>query len=440
MPNKDNLGKEPEKRRFIQEKIIKPKATGPQVLRRFLLLGFGAVLFGFLAAVTFAVSEPLAKKYLASGETEESSSISIPKDEPETTAVPSTEETSPPETTTAVETEPLEDVVRSEVEKYEFSAEELTAMFASLNQVIQQTDKGIVAVHSVKTQVDWFNNPVETSGQYAGAVIAATRGEYLILAPSEAVQDADALEVILPGGAQVPGILKGFDQVAGMAVISVDAGLLDENTVKQLAVLTLGNSYTVKQGDVIFACGSPAGVVHSSSIGGISYVANNVQVIDGNSRLFYTDTEGVAALGTFVFNAKGQLIGWMTDDYQTNNTSIRVVRALSNYKGVLEKLSNGIPAPYLGIMGKEVPAERQAEGLPAGIYVNRAITDSPAYNAGIQNGDIITRIGETSFATMKEFQNCLDKLAAGDVVAVEVQRYGREAYASIEYEVIIGSR
>ena len=64
MPDKNNLEQDPEKRRFINEKIVKPKWSRAQIFRRFLLLCFCAVLFGLLAAVTFVVSEPLARKYL----------------------------------------------------------------------------------------------------------------------------------------------------------------------------------------------------------------------------------------------------------------------------------------------------------------------------------------------------------------------------------------
>lgn len=192
MPDKNNLEQDPEKRRFINEKIVKPKWSRAQIFRRFLLLCFCAVLFGLLAAVTFVVSEPLARKYLTPEDETESAPISIPKDEPETTAP-----TAPPETTTAEESEPLEEVVRNEVEKYQFSIDELEAMYASLNDLAKEADKGIVTIHSVKTQMDWFNNPVETSGMYAGAIVEATDEEYLILAPCAAVENADSLEITL---------------------------------------------------------------------------------------------------------------------------------------------------------------------------------------------------------------------------------------------------
>lgn len=117
-----------------------------------------------------------------------------------------------------------------------------------------------------------------------------------------------------------------------------------------------------------------------------------------------------------------------------------VVRALSDYKSVLEKLSNGITAPYLGIMGQEVPESKRQEGMPLGIYISRAIADGPAYNAGIQSGDILTKLGENSIVTMRDFQNYLDKLKTGENVIVQIQRFDREEYVEMEYEVTVGAR
>ncbi len=445
MPDEDNLKNKPENHRFIHEKIVRPKQTKAEIFRRLLLLGAGAVLFGFLAAVTFVVSEPLAKKYLIEEETEGSSSIaiSIPKDEVETTAEPETitePEATTESETTEEETKPLEIMVSEEVEKHSFSLDDLTKMLASMNELIQETDKGIVTVHSVKTQMDWFNNPVETAGLYAGAIIAATPEEYLIFTPIGAVEGADSLEITLANGTQVVGQLKGIDQVSHMAVIRIAASELDETMRAQIKVLDLGNSYAVKQGDLVYAAGSPAGVVHSISTGSISYIAKSISVVDGISRLFYTDTKGEASPGTFLFNIRGQVIGWVTDDYKTEGGSMTVIRALSDYKGVLEDLSNGISAPYFGIMGVEVTEAKHQEGLPLGVYVNNSLADGPAYNAGIQSGDIITRFGEREIITMKDFQNGLDEMSAGEVVTVEVQRYGQNRYAPIEYEVTIGAR
>ncbi len=49
-----------------------------------------------------------------------------------------------------------------------------------MNQVLQEigreADQSVVTVSSVKHQVDWFDNPVESTGQYAGIILSISRG------------------------------------------------------------------------------------------------------------------------------------------------------------------------------------------------------------------------------------------------------------------------
>ena len=147
--------------RFINEKIVRQPLSKRQIARRILLTAFCGVLFGVLAAVCFVVSKPLAERYLGQEQPEESSQITIPKDELETTTA------APVETTQAVSQPPKVD--------------DLNTMYGSLRSVATEVGKGVVAVHSIQHQVDWFDNPIETTGQYAGVLIAKTKTEALIL-------------------------------------------------------------------------------------------------------------------------------------------------------------------------------------------------------------------------------------------------------------------
>ncbi len=60
-----------------------------------------------------------------------------------------------------------------------------------------------------------------------------------------------------------------------------------------------------------------------------------------------------------------------------------VAMAISDYKSILEKMSNGNAFPYFGIKGQEVSAIMNESGMPLGVYVVDVNADSPAYNAGI---------------------------------------------------------
>ena len=199
MPGINNPDQEPrQKRPFIREKVERPPLTRRQIIGRVFMFVFIAVLGGAAAGVSFAVARPLAERYLVQEETTESIPVTIPRDE-ETQSTQATQpsqpsQTLPPETTEEEtsqeetqsqppETEPIEDILQSAIEEYQYTANDLSSMYSSLKSVVTEADKGIVVVHSVKQEVDWFDNPVEVSGMYAGVIIASTSQELLILTP-----------------------------------------------------------------------------------------------------------------------------------------------------------------------------------------------------------------------------------------------------------------
>lgn len=439
MPDLNGSDKEPVgKRRFMREKIVRPPMSKKQIAMRIVVYLLIAVVAGVAAGVSFAVARPVADRYLGETSSEESSQITISKDEPETPA-PTTE----PVTTKAVEeeTEPIEDILQSAMEKYQFSVDDLNSLYSDLRNITQEADRSIVAVHSVRQQMDWFDNPIEKTGLYAGIIIAYTPWEVVVLTPAAAVENADSIKVAFNEACEVNGIIKQVDSISGMAAISVDISQLDQTLLENIEAIELGNSYSTKQGDFVIAIGSPLGLIHSSCYGEISYVLRNVQVTDGTTRVFYADLNSNAQTGTFLINTSGQMIGWVTDQYSTDGAQqMTVVMSISDYKGILERITNGQPASYFGIMGQEVTASMMEQGLPAGVYVTNSIANGAAYNAGIQNGDIIIKVGEKEIATMRDFQSQIETLNPSESVTVVVQRNGIDEYKEIEFQVIIGAR
>lgn len=434
--DKDDNVKEDRSWQFIQEKIVRQPLSRRQIIRYIILTVICAVLFGTISAVCFTVTKTVAKKIMGQEKAEESRSITIPKDEPETqTPVPVQEASTEP-------TEPVEEKVRSELEKYPYSLEDLNKMYGNLRTLASEADKSIAAIHSIQREKDWFDNPIETTGQFSGVVIDVRREEVLVLAPSKAVETADSLEVVFSDSEVVPGTVKQTDSQMGLTVICADVSSLEDVQYEKIKPVKLGNSYSSRQGDLVFTVGSPAGMVHSSSYGFISYIAKNVQMTDGNARVLYADVKSRADAGTFLFNTDGELIGWGTDRYdQDVETGMKTFMSISDYKGILELLSNGIPVPYLGIEGQEVTTEMEKNGMPAGIYITAAAPESPAYNAGLQSGDILDEINDVKIEGMKNFQAQVERLHVGDHITVTVQRNnGKDEYKEIEFAVTMGAR
>lgn len=430
--------KKPEKkndRDFISEKIVRPAPSRKQVGTRMATAACAGVIFGVVSAVCFVLTRPILEQ-LSEGNRPTTSSISIPKDELESPA-----EAMENERVAETETEPVEEMVQTALEKYRYTVDDLNSMLNSLRGKAQTADKSVVVVHSVQQNTDWFDNPVETTGLYAGMIIAKTSQELLVLTPEAAVEQADSIKVTFENGNDVSGHVKQKDAISGLAIVSISAQDISAAQLRDLEPIPLGNSYQVQQGDLIAAVGSPAGVVHSMDYGFVSYVVRSNPMVDQHCRMLYSNILADAGKGTFLVNTGGELVGWAQEqDGSESSDRVTEVFGISDYKGILEKLSNGQAVPCIGIVGQEVTDAQVENGLPAGIYVMNAVTDKPAYNAGIQNGDILTELAGEPVTSMKEYQAALDKMTCGQVVHVTVARNGRDTYTELEFDVTVGSR
>ena len=430
--------KKPEKkndRDFISEKIVRPAPSRKQVGTRMATAACAGVIFGVVSAVCFVLTRPILEQ-LSAGNRPTTSAISIPKDELESPV-----EAIENERVAETETEPVEEMVQTALEKYRYTVDDLNSMLNSLRGKAQTADKSVVVVHSVQQNTDWFDNPVETTGLYAGMIIAKTSQELLVLTPEAAVEQADSIKVTLGNGNDVSGHMKQKDAISGQAIVSISVQDISATQLRDLEPIPLGNSYQVQQGDLIAAVGSPAGVVHSMDYGFVSYVVRSNPMVDQHCRMLYSNILADAGKGTFLVNINGELVGWAQEsDSPEASDRVTEVFGISDYKGVLEKLSNGQAVPCIGIVGQEVTDAQVENGLPAGIYVMNAVTDKPAYNAGIQNGDILTELAGEPVTSMKEYQAALDKMTYGQVVHVTVARNGRDTYTELEFDVTVGSR
>ena len=429
-------------REFMREKIVKQPLSGREIAKRLLIYVCLAALFGVIASFGFVLAKPLADRYLGTEETEESSSVRFTKDEPDSSAAESLPETTAAESDSEEEEERIQKSVEEAVKKFTMTPEHVSAMYATIRETYQQADKGIVTVRSGKQQADLFGNPIENTGDYAGAVIAQTRGEYMIFTSAEAVREASSILVAFYDGTKVAGTVKQIDEVMDMAVVSVPVKDIPEQVRNATAVLELGNSYSVRVGDPMIAVGGPAGAVHSLSFGNVTYVARNVPVTDGQARILYADLESNSRVGTFLLNLSGQLIGWTSDAYHSEGGTARTMAVgISDYKAILEKMSNGISCAYFGVHGQDISESSEELGeMPRGVYATEVVSDSPAYNAGIQPGDVIIGFAGTETATCRELQTQIENASSGVPVYVKVMRRGRDGYTELNYTVDIRAR
>lgn len=302
-------------------------------------------------------------------------------------------------------------------------------------------NKGLVTISSVTQDTDWFHNPVSSANQSSGAVIVTTDAEVLILTDYGTIQDAEALTVTFVAGKTVEARVKKADTITGIAIVSVSRGAVPDDVFENIVPLVLGNSYQVTGGMPVVAAGCPSGHPGSMTAGMISLVQRNTQGTDTAFQLLYSDIRVAESGGGFLFNMSGEIVGILADAYGDETTDFPVAIGISGLKGIIEKLSSGIDAAYLGIQGQNATAEIAEEyGMPAGIYVTRVVVDSPAYLAGLRVGDVIVSGVGSDLLTMQSLQRLLENYSTGDVITLTAYRGGQDEYVEMEFDVTLGTR
>lgn len=465
MTGKEN-GEKQEAFSFVTEQIKPSKGRIKRHILKFLEAILLAVVFGVVAGVAFAFVLPYVRPDADKTVRE---SVKIPRDEhldgPEKTLPKDTEDkketesqsiaetesdssvTEPTENTEAatepVETTPsFEELFEEAFREHKLTIEDYMVLYNELYEVVTAVNQSIVTVTSSQNSVDWFNNAFESSEETSGLVYNKTEKELLIMTDADSIHNADDISVTFFNGTECTAVLRKLDTITGLAVLAVEADFLEKEYLEKLPAAALGNSYTVKQGDPIIVAGNPMGYNYSMSYGVVTNTKKTTQTIDANMRLINTTALSDSSGNGFLLNLKGEVVGIITKEYKSESSSnIVTAIAVSDVKGTLELLSNGWSVPYFGIIGQEVTSDiAESMGLPLGVYVAEAAVGSPAYQAGIQSGDIIVSINEMEMKTMKVLRNFLEARTIGESVTVTILRAGREEYRRIEVEAVLTER
>ena len=140
----------------------------------------------------------------------------------------------------------------------------------------------------------------------------------------------------------------------------------------------------------------------------------------------------------YLFNTDGNVIGVSRDAGENSNLEII---GISDLKSLLEFLSIDSDIPYMGIKGTNVTyATSSKYGLPYGVYISDIQIDSPAFNAGIQTGDVIVEFNGNSVLTIQTFREKLYQSSGGDDVEVKVKRPGIDGYRELDFVVTLSVR
>ncbi len=412
--------KDDEQYSFMQE-VIKDEPGSKQRLRRDIvrMIGLG-ILLGIVACLTFCLLRPWMEDLFN-------------HEDPETVTIPPDEEE---------QEEPPVEAAEEPEEEQTLNADSYTQMLQSLHEVAAETGKSVVTVTGYTGEEDWAEEAEAGRQGVSGVIIADNGQEMLVLGPQVKGEDIEDLQVMFADGNSFQATVKGKDANLGLCVYAVPKEEIEEETLEQVKVAALGNSNTLEMGDTALIIGKPFGYAEAVSYGIVASTDNYRETSDGKFSLVYTDVSGSEEGSGIIANVQGEIVGIIDQSLSDEEGTNQIIGyGISGLKDVIELLSNGEHVPFMGIVGMDVTGEMEEEGIPGGVYVKEAEVDSPAMDAGIQSGDVITRLGDAEVNSVAGFRHLLLQMEIGSEQTVIAQRPGTgDEYVEIEFTVTIGEK
>ena len=216
----------------------------------------------------------------------------------------------------------------------------------------------------------------------------------------------------------------GTDSYSDLAVLKIEA--------ENLAVATLGNSENVKVGEFVMAVGNPLGMDSSVTGGIVSAVDREVSDNEGNTYLAIQTDAAINSgnSGGALVNGNGEVIGINTLKLSgTGIEGIGFAIPISTTTEIVNQLIEfqTVKRPYIGIIGTTVDESTiERYNFPRGVYVRTIEENSPAAQADLKVGDIITKLNGEEVTSIEQLNRIKNTNAIGTEVTLTIIRNGEE--------------
>ena len=268
----------------------------------------------------------------------------------------------------------------------------------------------------------------------SGVIVDSING--LIMTNHHVIANAEEIRVNLSDGRDFEAELIGSDPQTDIAVLSIPS--------ENLTSLEQADSDKLRVGDYVVAIGNPFGLGQTVTSGIVSALARSGLGIAGYEDLIQTDASiNPGNSGGALVNLKGQLVGINTAIYSKSGGNIGIGFAIpvNMAARVAEQLVEfgAIERGYFGAEFQDLdPTLSRAFGVPLmeGAIVVSIFEGSPAQQAGLRLGDIVTKIDDREISGAKDLKNQIELRRAGSFVLLHYLREGQLRDAKI---VVSGS-
>lgn len=265
-------------------------------------------------------------------------------------------------------------------------------------------------------------------------VIISTDG--YVLTNNHVINEADRIRVLLADGRERLATVIGSDAPTDLAVLKIE--------LADLTPAIFADPNAIRIGDVVLAIGNPYGIGQTVTQGIVSATGRHGLQINTYEKYIQTDAAiNKGNSGGALVNAYGQLIGINSGLYSktggSNGIGFAIPVDIASYvfQNIVEhgKVVRG----WLGISAEEItPSVAEAFNLNGlrGLVLTNIEVNGPAAKAGLQIGDIITHIDETSVGNGNIGMHKIAQTKPGTKINIRAVRKG----ASQSFLVEIGLR
>jgi putative serine protease PepD len=302
----------------------------------------------------------------------------------------------------------------------------------SINQIYKTDSPGVVDIlvttNGGQSQSLFGGGSPQSQAEGAG-VVYDTKGN--ILTDEHVVSGATSVKVNLANGKSYPAKVLGTDASTDVGVIHIDA------PASELHPIALADSNTAQVGDPVVAIGSPFSLPETTTSGIVSQTGRSIQAPNGYTIPNAIQTDAAINPGNSggpLLDASGHVLG-LNDQIDTNNATAGGEGSSSGVgfaipsnavKRIADGIISGSPIkhPYVG-----VELRNSASG---GAQIGTVQRSSPATDAGLQPGDVVTAVNGKTVTTTDQLIATLDTYSPGTAITMTIKREGQTKQVKVK--------
>ena len=238
----------------------------------------------------------------------------------------------------------------------------------------------------------------------AGSGVIISQDGYIVT-NNHVVGQADEINVKLNDGREFKGRIIGTDETTDLALVKIDA--------KDLPAIKIGNSDNLKLGQWVLAVGNPFNLTSTVTAGIVSAKARTLGA-NGVESFIQTDAAiNAGNSGGALVDERGELVGINSMIYSQTGSyagyGFAIPTTIMNKVVADLKVYGTVQRAILGVQGQDVDKYIDLEkakgntpelGTVKGVYVAKITDGSAAEEAGLEQGDVITKIDEKEVGKM----------------------------------------